>query len=315
MSSTFSGEGKKVRNRLFLLALLIFFSFFLLYILRAPQILPEQIREKYIEYFHYIEAAVSIALGIIVIQSIASITTSRLKELGPSAFVARNIIMILGYIAIAFIALSFFEITGVISLAGATFSGLIFGFGLQPVMANFFAGLILLFTGHLKPGKVVKVSGTSLPISIVAFPPYKLFSINEYMPSITGTVVEIGLMFTKILSAHGELVKIPNNILLTSGIVREEITEEKRVRIRYEIPISCDPESTLSELEGQLSSESDIEIYIEEQSDKGFYILNISARVPPHEKLMKYRSRLLAKVIKAHRSLLQKGICEQKQST
>ncbi|MEM3410345.1 MAG: hypothetical protein QXK31_00245, partial [Fervidicoccaceae archaeon] len=66
---------------------------------------------------------------------------------------------------------------------------------------------------------------------------------------------------------------------------------------------------------GQLSSESDIEIYIEEQSDKGFYILNISARVPPHEKLMKYRSRLLAKVIKAHRSLLQKGICEQKQST
>jgi small-conductance mechanosensitive channel len=296
----------------FLLLILVVAAFAtLLSLLKTAPILPEEIRLKYVEYFKYIGAIASLAIGYFVVSSLSSIITSRLKDLGPSALLVKNVVMILGYITVAIVALSFFEVTGMLSLAGATFSGLIVGFGLQPVMANFFAGLILLGTGHLKPGYSVKISGTSLPISTVSFPAYKLFSINEYVPSITGTVVEVGLMFTKVLSTHGELVKIPNNLLLTSSIVREEVSEEKKVRIRYELPLSCDPELSLKELEREFSSDKGVELYLEEQSDKLYYIVVLTATVPPHEKLMKFRSLLLMKLIKVHRSLMRKGICEE----
>lgn len=301
-------------RRFFFLVLIVVGFAFLLSILKTAPILPEELRLKYIEYFKYIGAITSLAVGYIVVKLFSTAIASKLKDLGPSAFLIRNVVMVFGYIVIAVVALSFFEISGMVSLAGATFSGLIVGFGLQPVLANFFAGIILLGSGHLKPGYSVKISGTSLPVSTISFPAYKLFSINEYIPSISGKVLEVGLMFTKVISTHGELVKIPNNLLLTSSIVREEISEEKRVRIRYELPLTCDPELSLKELEKEFSSEEDVELYIEEQSDKNFYIVALSAKVPSNQKLMKYRSFLLMRLIKTHRSLIQKGICEQQKT-
>ncbi|MEM0058257.1 MAG: mechanosensitive ion channel family protein [Candidatus Bathyarchaeia archaeon] len=277
-----------------------------LWALTIQGLLPEEIRQTYLVYFNVVRAITAILLGILAIELVASLITVRLKHLGRGVYLVRNVVVILGYVAVGLIVLAIFEVTGVSAVAGATVSGLVIGLGLQPVLANLFAGLIILGTGFLKPGANVKISG-GLPLSPLAFPAYKMFSRDEFMPTLRGIVVEVGLMHTKILSDSGELVKIPNNIAFTNSVVMEEKEEPKTVRVRYEFPVQYDPDTVLARIHEQLDKNniSDYKVYLEEQSDKNYYIVLVVATAPPNTKVREFRSELLKHIIKVHRKLIQ----------
>jgi len=267
--------------------------------------LPEELRQTYLVYFNIVRAITAIMLGILVIELVASLITVRLKHLGRGIYLIRNVFVVIGYVVVGLIVLAIFEVTGVSAVAGATVSGLIIGLGLQPILANLFAGLIILGTGFLKPGTNVKISG-GIPLSVVSFPAYKMFSRDEYMPTLRGIVVEVGLMHTKILSDSGELVKIPNNVAFTHSVVMEEQEEPKTVRVRYEFPIQFDPDTVLEKIRTELNENniSDYRVYLEEQSDKNYYIVLVVATAPPNKKVREFRSELLKHLIKVHRTLI-----------
>ncbi|MEM1561412.1 MAG: mechanosensitive ion channel family protein [Candidatus Bathyarchaeia archaeon] len=270
-----------------------------------PGILPEEIRQTYLLYFTIIRAVTVAIVGILSIQLLASTLTARLKHLGKEAYLLRNVIVVIGYIIIGFIILALFEVTGVSAIAGATVSGLVLGLALQPVLSSLFAGLFILGTGFLRPGSTIKISG-GLPISPVVTPAYKMFSRDEIIPVLRGTIVEVGLMHTKILSDSGEIVKVPNNIIFSNSIVMEEKEEPKVVRVRYEFPIQYDPEIVLEKIQKHLSTNNfrNYKVYIEEQSDKNNYIILVIAETPPNIKIREYRSDLLKHIIKVHRDLM-----------
>jgi small-conductance mechanosensitive channel len=120
-----------------------------------------------------------------------------------------------------------------------------------------------------------------------------------------GVVVEVGLLHTKILSDSGEIVKIPNNLAFSSSIVMEEKEEPKTVRVRYEFPVEYDPDMVLARLQEAISQElKDFRVYVEEQSDKNYYIVLVLATTPPNAKVRECRSRLLKQIIKVHRELI-----------
>ncbi|MEM2136747.1 MAG: mechanosensitive ion channel [Candidatus Methanomethylicia archaeon] len=288
------------RSRIILIAIILMFS---LWALTIPGILPEEMRQTYLMYSNIIRALTTIIIGIIVIETIASLMMMKLRHLGREVYIVRNIIIVGGYILIGFIILTIFETTGIGTIAGATVTGLVVGLGLQPILANLFAGLIILGTGFMKPGTRIKISG-GIPISPSLFPAYKAFSRDEYIPTLRGIVNEIGLMYTKILSDDGELVKIPNNMALSSSIVLEERSEPKTVKVRYEFPVKFDPEIVLSMLKEELNKNfNDCKVYLEEQSDKTYYIVMVIATTPPHAKVREFRSEILKHVIKVHRIL------------
>jgi len=270
--------------------------------------LPEELRQAYLTYFTIVRAITAIMLGALIIELVASLITVRLKHLGRGVYLVRNVVVVMGYVAVGLIVLAIFEVTGVSAVAGATVSGLVIGLGLQPILANLFAGLIILGTGFLKPGANVKISG-GLPLSPVSFPAYKMFSRDEFMPTLRGIVVEVGLMHTKILSYSGELVKIPNNIAFTHSVVMEEKEEPKTVRVRYEFPVQYDPEIVLQKILEELGKNkiSDYKVYLEEQSDKNYYIVLLVATSPPNTKVREFRSELLKHMIKVHRTLIQQA--------
>lgn len=270
-----------------------------------PGILPEEIRQTYLLYFAIIRAITVAVVGILSIQLLASTLTARLKHLGKEAYLLRNVIAVIGYIIVGFIILALFEVTGVSAIAGATVSGLVLGLALQPVLSNLFAGLFILGTGFLRPGSTIKISG-GLPISPVVFPAYKMFSRDEFIPVLRGTIVEVGLMHTKILSDSGEIVKVPNNIIFSNSIVMEEKEEPKVVRVRYEFPIQYDPEIVLEKIQNHLFMNNfrNYRVYLEEQSDKNNYIVLVIAETPPNIKIREYRSDLLKHIIKVHRDLV-----------
>ena len=277
----------------------------ILWVLTIQGLLPEELRQTYLVYFNIVRAITAIMLGILVIELVASLITVRLKHLGRGIYLIRNVFVVIGYVVVGLIVLAIFEVTGVSAVAGATVSGLIIGLGLQPILANLFAGLIILGTGFLKPGTNVKISG-GIPLSVVSFPAYKMFSRDEYMPTLRGIVVEVGLMHTKILSDSGELVKIPNNVAFTHSVVMEEQEEPKTVRVRYEFPIQFDPDTVLEKIRTELNENniSDYRVYLEEQSDKNYYIVLVVATAPPNKKVREFRSELLKHLIKVHRTLI-----------
>jgi small-conductance mechanosensitive channel len=270
--------------------------------------LPEELRQAYLTYFTIVRAITAIMLGVLIIELVASLITVKLKHLGRGVYLVRNVFVVMGYVAVGLIVLAIFEVTGVSAVAGATVSGLVIGLGLQPILANLFAGLIILGTGFLKPGANVKISG-GLPLSTVIFPAYKMFSRDEFMPTLRGIVVEVGLMHTKILSDSGELVKIPNNIAFTHSVVMEEKEEPKTVRVRYEFPVQYDPDDVLKRIREELDKNniSDHRVYLEEQSDKNYYIVLLVATAPPNIKVREFRSELLKHMIKVHRTLIQQA--------
>ncbi|MEM0095544.1 MAG: mechanosensitive ion channel family protein [Candidatus Bathyarchaeia archaeon] len=280
-----------------------------LWALTIQGLLPEELRQTYLVYFNIVRAITAIMLGILAIELMASLITVRLKHLGRGVYLIRNVVVVMGYVAVGLMVLAIFEVTGVSAVAGATVSGLVIGLGLQPVLANLFAGLIILGTGFLKPGANVKISG-GLPLSPLAFPAYKMFSRDEYMPTLRGIVVEVGLMHTKILSENGELVKIPNNIAFTNSVVMEEQEEPKTVRVRYEFPVQYDPDIVLSKIREEFDKNNvgDYKVYLEEQSDKNYYIVLVVATAPPNTKVREFRSELLKHMIKVHRTLIQNEI-------
>lgn len=270
-----------------------------------PGLLPEELRQTYLTYFAIIRAITAAMVGFLAIQLITTTLTTRLRHLGREVYLLRNVIAVMGYIILGFIILALFEVTGISAIVGATVSGLVIGLALQPILSNLFAGIFILGTGFLRPGSTIKISG-GLPISPVVFPAYKMFSRDEFIPVLRGTVVEVGLMHTKILSDSGELVKVPNNILLSSSIVMEEKMEPKVVRVRYEFPIQYDPDAVLKKIRDELSNNNfkGYNVYLEEQSDKGHYIVLIVAETPPNVKIREYRSNLLKHLIKVHRELM-----------
>ncbi|WP_431274965.1 mechanosensitive ion channel domain-containing protein [Variovorax ureilyticus] len=101
------------------------------------------------------------------------------------------------------------------------------GFGLQDVVKNFVAGLILMFERPIRPGDVVDIAG------------------------LLGTVSHIGIRATIVTTFEGADVVIPNGVLLADKLVNWTLSGTRR---RFELEVNTRPdvpaERTMELLEG-----------------------------------------------------------------
>ena len=274
--------------------------------------LSEEYLSIYRAHKSIVYALIAITVGAAIIQSLASATTSWLREKQRTeVFFVRNVIILFGYILLGFIVAALLGVSGESLMASATFSGLVIGLALQPVLSNFFSGILILVSGFVRPGQTVRLTG-AFPLSVLNLPAYKFFSRDLLMPSLKGTVVEVGFMFTKLLDVDGQLVKVPNSMLLNSSVVAEEVGESRTIQVRYEFPIACNPDVVVAEVRKTLGSLSkDFKVYVEEQDDKQYYIVLIVAQAPPGSSTREYRSMILKEMVKTHRRLLKSEACSE----
>ena len=105
-------------------------------------------------------------------------------------------------------------------LVGALGIGI--GFGLQNVVLNFIAGLILTFENPIHIGDVIEV--------------------DQYM----GRVTEIGARATKVLTWDGSEIIVPNGLLISNKVVNWTLTNQKRrLTISIKTPFDADPEEVI----------------------------------------------------------------------
>ncbi|MCR9141962.1 MAG: mechanosensitive ion channel [bacterium] len=115
------------------------------------------------------------------------------------------------------------DLTTLTVLAGAVGVGL--GFGLQNIADNFISGLIILFERPIKIGDRVEVDG------------------------IEGTVLQIGLRSTTILTNDDISIIIPNSKFIAENVINWSHTQS---RIRFRIPVGVSFDSDVEDVERAL---------------------------------------------------------------
>jgi small-conductance mechanosensitive channel len=105
-------------------------------------------------------------------------------------------------------------------MAGALGVGI--GFGLQNIVLNFIAGIILAFEQPIHIGDVIEV--------------------DQFM----GRVTEIGVRASKIMTWNGSEVIVPNGLLISNKVVNWTHTDQKRrLEIPFKTAVEADPRKVL----------------------------------------------------------------------
>lgn len=115
-------------------------------------------------------------------------------------------------------------------LTGLGIVGFTVGFALKDISANFMAGVLLLFQQPFELGDTIEVQGY------------------------TGTILDINLRATEMLTLDGLRVMIPNNDIFTSTITNYTRTSQRRITLQvgigYDNDLSAVEHLTVSALKG-----------------------------------------------------------------
>lgn len=153
------------------------------------------------------------------IKKIVSLCDKALKRHGMEVTVRRffcNVINALGYICMLGILLQTVGLTATSLTALVASAGVAVGLALQGSLSNFAGGVLILL---MKP-----------------------FVIGDYIVqgNTEGTVKEIGLVYTELITADNRLIVIPNGTLIDSSIVNVTATGKRRLELSVGIGYKSD---------------------------------------------------------------------------
>ncbi len=132
--------------------------------------------------------------------------------------IARYLLLLIGFLVV--VQSAGIDLTTLNVLAGAVGIGV--GFGLQNVVSNFFAGLIIMFERPIKIGDRIDVDG------------------------VEGDVIQIGARSTVVLSNDNIAIIVPNSKFITENVVNWKYNDD---RVRFRIPVGVAYGSDLRKVE------------------------------------------------------------------
>ena len=138
-----------------------------------------------------------------------------------AGMLARYLVLLIGLLVI--VQTAGIDLTTFNVLAGAVGIGV--GFGLQNVVSNFIAGVIIMFERPIKIGDRIEVAG------------------------VDGNVVEIGARGTTVVTNDNIAVIVPNSKFITENVVNWKYNDS---RVRFRIPVSVAYGSDMQRVEQAL---------------------------------------------------------------
>ena len=259
---------------------------------------------SYSSDFPYVYAALILGVGILLARELAVLVVKELSgKLGTNALVAGNAVQVMGTIASVVVAASYVSFSPSTILASAAFGGLVLGLALQPTLGSFFAGILILISGEMRPGTQVRILTWHVPFQWAFSPGYKYFSPDQVYPGYLGEVLDVGLFFTSVLTEEGQTMRIPNSILATDAAVIRYTERDYFFNVRYEFPVKFDPEEVLRKVREATKDFPVEKVYVNEQSDKEYFIVKVvlNARRQDHAEL---KSQILTRFIKLHTAMM-----------
>jgi small conductance mechanosensitive channel len=173
-------------------------------------------------------AVILTAIGLLIIRIVlkaisAMLEKSKLEKAAHSLIktLARTVMLVLlGLIVASSLGI---DVTGIVALASV--ASLAISLALQNMLANVIGGFTLLYTHPFGAGDYVEIAGKS------------------------GTVKEVGIAYTKLLTPDKKLISIPNSSVVATDIVNYSCCEERRV----DIAISASYDAPVAKVEAALA--------------------------------------------------------------
>lgn len=172
-------------------------------------------------------AAILLAIGILLIRMVMGIVKkllerSRLEKAAHKLITAA--IRVVLYVLLALITASKLgiDVTGVVALASVL--TLAVSLSVQNALTNLISGFTLLYTKPFSSGDFVEVAGQS------------------------GSVLEIGLTYTKLATPDNKSVSIPNSAVTSAEIVNYTVLGKRRISIEIGVSYDAPTEQVLSAL-------------------------------------------------------------------
>lgn len=176
-----------------------------------------------------IVTAVAIVVGALVVAHVVDRVLRRRTNLPPAALtryhaLRRTIYALILVIGVAMAAFVFPAVRGVAGgiITSAAVLGVIVGIAAQSSLGNFFSGLVLAFAQPVRIGDRIEFRGVS------------------------GVVEDVGRVYTRVRTADGAWLLVPNNLLASDTIRNWTIVDpECTAEVRLLVPRSADLRKTM----------------------------------------------------------------------
>ncbi len=176
-------------------------------------------------------------LGLVILKIVRGIirrVTLRSKLDNAAATFVISIVTVVLYIALAIVVVSSLGLSTAGIIAAFSAIALAIALALQDSLASLANGVIIIFTKPFKKGDYIEVSGTE------------------------GTVQDIRLFNTKILTSNNEEVIIPNSDILSETLKNTSTMPLRRVEIDFYLPYTADISAVRERLVQRFKEAEDI---------------------------------------------------------
>jgi small-conductance mechanosensitive channel len=181
-----------------------------------------------------LEGGAVVAVAYLIARAIGNATNAFLERAGLRARGSAVRLFLNLLVAIGTV-LAVFRLAGVSAesvLLGAGLAGIVLGLASQTVLSNVFAGILLVFSDPFRPGDRVGFVTSSYGVFASSYP-------HEVgVPSYTGTVEDVGLIYTVVALDTGGLAKLPNGVVITSLVLLPRGAVLHRVRMTFPRSVS-----------------------------------------------------------------------------
>jgi len=182
--------------------------------------------------FLALEAGAILLVAYAVARSMTGASTAILERRGVASR-SHAVRLFLNLLVAVAATLALFSIAGVSAesiFLGSAFVGIILGLAAQTVLANVFAGLLIVLADPYRPGDHVAFVTSNYGFIAASYPH------EESFPGYSGTVRDVGLIYTVIELDEGGLAKFPNGIVLNALTLNEPPGVARAFRVRMTFP-------------------------------------------------------------------------------
>ena len=172
-------------------------------------------------------AVIMLVIGILIIRIVMTIlnkflSASRLEKAAHSLI--KSLVRVVLYLLLGLMVASSLgiDVTGIIAMASVL--TLAVSLAVQNALTNVIGGFTLLYTQPFHSGDYVDIGTDS------------------------GTVTEIGMTYTKLLTPDNKMISIPNSIVVAGDIVNYSITGTRRVEIPVQVEYSVPTQKVIDAL-------------------------------------------------------------------
>lgn len=170
-------------------------------------------------------AVVTAVIGILVIKIVLRVLKTAFSKLDPAMSklllrVAKPVLYAL--LCLTVVASLGIDVTGIVALASVL--TLAISLSLQSALTNIFGGFTLLNTKPFVEGDYVEIAGQS------------------------GTVKEVGLAYTQLVTPDNKLIYIPNSAVVAAEIVNYSVAGTRRLAFNVSVDYHTDAEAVIAAL-------------------------------------------------------------------